>query len=154
MSRVTTRIVACLLPVVLSAQLPPEIQLDRYLLRAEQRMQEGKFLDALESLERILELQEQHGIEVPETFLFTYAEVSLRVGLYSQAIESVTRYLTLTGRKESITARPCYCSTAPRWRRRQHLRPPKRHRGGWKSQGGRRRRRGPQPKRRGRRPRP
>ena len=142
MNRVTTRIVAGLLPVLLSAQLPPEIQLDRYLLRAEQRMQEGNFLDAMESLERILDLQQQHGIEVPEAFQFTYAQVSLRVGLYDQAIESVTRYLTLTGGKGSITGRPCDCSPAPRRRRRQCLRPPKRHREGWKSQGGWRRRRG------------
>ena len=102
MSRVTTWITAgwlVALPVLLPAQLPPEIQLDRFLLRAEQQAAEGKFLDAMESLERILELQEQHGVEVPETFLFTYAEVSLRVGLYSQAIEFVTRYLTLTGRE-------------------------------------------------------
>ena len=102
MSRVTTWITTgwlVALPVLLPAQLPPEIQLDRYLLRAGQQATEGKFLDAMESLERILELQEQHGVELPETFLLTYAEVSLRVGLYSQAIESVTRYLTLTGRE-------------------------------------------------------
>ena len=102
MSRVTAWITTgwlVALPVLLPAQLPPEIQLDRYLLRAERQTKEGKFLDAMESLERILELQEQHGVEPPETFLFTYAEVSLRVGLYSQAIEFVTRYLTLTGRE-------------------------------------------------------
>ena len=102
MSRVTTWITTgwlVALPVLLPAQLPPEIQLDRYLLRAERQTTEGKFLDAMESLERILELQEQHGVELPETFLFTYAEVSLRIGLYSQAIEFVTRYLTLTGRE-------------------------------------------------------
>ena len=99
MNRVTTWTVAGLLPVLLPAQLPPEIQLDRYLLRAEQRMQEGNFLDAMESLERILDLQQQHGIEVPEAFPFTYAQVSLRLGRHSQAIESVTRYLTLTGRE-------------------------------------------------------
>ena len=102
MSRVTAWITTgwlVALPVLLPAQLPPEIQLDRYLLRAERQATEGRFLDAMESLERILELQEQHGVELPETFLFTYAEVSLRVGLYSQAIEFVTRYLTLTGRE-------------------------------------------------------
>ena len=102
MNRMTPWIVAGLvivLPALLSAQLPPEIQLDRYLLRAEQRMQERNFLDAMESLERILELEKQHGIEAPEAFPFTYAQVSLRLGLHSQAIESVTRYLTRTGRE-------------------------------------------------------
>ena len=101
MNRVATWITAgwlVALAVLLPAQLPPEIQLDRYLLRAEQQMEEGKLLDAMESLERILELQQEHGIEIPGAFLFTYAQVSLRVGLYSQAIEAVTRYLTLTGR--------------------------------------------------------
>ena len=54
---------------------------------------------AKESLDRILELQEQHDIEVPSEFSVLYARVALGLGLHAEAIESATRYLTLEGRE-------------------------------------------------------
>ena len=80
-------------------QLSAEIQADRYLLRAERKIEEQNFVVAKESLDRILELQEQHDIEVPSEFSVMYARVSLRLGLHAEAIESATRYLTLEGRE-------------------------------------------------------
>ena len=49
-------------------------------------------------MDGILELQEQHDLELPEPFTFRYAEVLERLGIYDEAIEFVTEYLTLTGR--------------------------------------------------------
>lgn len=101
MNRAATWIIAgwlVALPTSLPAQLPPEIQVDRYLLRAEQQVGERDFIGAKESLDRVLDLQREHDIEVPEEFFLMYTQASLRIGLHSQAIESVTRYLTLTGR--------------------------------------------------------
>ena len=89
-----------LLPAVVTAavQLPPEIQADRYLLQAERAIQEQDFQSAKTAMDAILELQAQHALELPEQFSFRYAEVLGRLGLYDEAIEFVTEYLTMAGR--------------------------------------------------------
>ena len=79
-------------------QLPPDMQADRYLLQAEEQIERRNFAAAKQSLDRILALQDQHGLELPQEFFFRYAEVVERLGLYDEAIESVTKYLTLAGR--------------------------------------------------------
>ena len=88
-----------LLPVGFTAmQLPPEIQADRHLVRADRAIDEQDFLGAKAAMDAILELQAQHGLELPEQFSFRYAEVLERLGLYDEAIDHVTEYLTLAGR--------------------------------------------------------
>ena len=79
-------------------QLPPDMQADRYLLQAEEQIERRNYAAAKQSLDRILALQDQHGLELPQEFFFRYAEVVERLGLYDEAIESVTKYLTLAGR--------------------------------------------------------
>ena len=79
-------------------QLPPEIQADRYLVRAERQIEEQDYVGAKESLEQILALQNQHGLEVPEEFHLHYAEVLARLELHDEAIASAMKYLTLAGR--------------------------------------------------------
>ena len=88
-----------LLPgMVTAVQLPPEIQADRHLVRAERAIDEQDFLGAKTAMDAILELQAQHDLELPEPFPFRYAEVLERLGLYDEAIEHVTQYLTVAGR--------------------------------------------------------
>ena len=84
--------------VAWALQLPPEIQANRYLVEAEKEIQEQDFAGAKEAMDRILEMQEQHGLAIPEQFFFRYAKVLERLELYDEAIETVTRYLTLAGR--------------------------------------------------------
>ena len=79
-------------------QLPPEIQADRYLVQAEEQIEKQDFGAAKQAMDRILELQKQHDLEMPKAFFFRYAQVSEGAGLYDEAIEFVTRYLTLAGR--------------------------------------------------------
>ena len=87
------------LPVAAWAmQLPPEIEADRYLLQAESAIQEQDFEGAKTTMDRILELQAEHDLELPEQFAFRYAQVLERLGLYDEAIETVTHYLTQVGR--------------------------------------------------------
>ena len=81
-----------------AAQLTPEIQADRYLMQAEDRIQKQDFAGAKAALDRILELEAEHGLTIPEAFHFRHAEVAQRVGQHEEAIESVTRYLTVAGR--------------------------------------------------------
>ena len=88
-----------LMPAVAAAlQLPPDIQADRYLVRAQRQIEEQDFAGAKQSMEQILELQSQHGLEIPEEFYYRYAEVLDRLGLHDEAIEYATKYLTLAGR--------------------------------------------------------
>ena len=88
-----------LLPTVVAAlQLPPDIQADRHLVRAQRQIEEQDYAGAKQSMDRILELQSPHGLQIPEEFFFRYAEVLRRLDLYDEAIETATKYLTLTGR--------------------------------------------------------
>ena len=80
------------------AQLPPEIEADRFLLQLETAIQEQDFQGAKTTIDRILELQAEHDLELPEQFSFQYAQVLERLGLYDEAMETVTRYLTRVGR--------------------------------------------------------
>ena len=87
-----------LVPAVAAAmQLPPEIQADRYLLEAEKQIQAQDFESAKEAMDRILALEAQHGLELPEEFFFRYAEVSDRLGLSGTVVDFLTKYLTLAG---------------------------------------------------------
>ena len=88
-----------LLPAVVAAlQLPPDIQADRYLVEAEKQIQEQEYEGAKAAMDRILALQAQHGLEIPEEFFYRYAEVLDRLELHDEAIEFATKYLTLAGR--------------------------------------------------------
>ena len=85
-------------PATAPAQLPPEIEADRFLLQVETAIQEQLFQGAKTTIDRILELQAEHDLELPEQFSFQYAQVLERLGLYDEAMETVTRYLTRVGR--------------------------------------------------------
>ena len=88
-----------LMPAVAAAmQLPPDIQADRYLLRAQRQIEEQDFAGAKQSLDQILGLEAQYGLQLPALFFFRYAEILDRLELHDEAIESVTKYLTLAGR--------------------------------------------------------
>ena len=79
-------------------QLPPDMEADRFLLLAESAIEEQDFARAKTAMDRILELQAEHDLELPEQFPFRYAQVLDRLGLYDEARESATRYLTQVGR--------------------------------------------------------
>ena len=81
-----------------AAQLPPEIEMDRFLLQAEQAVKSGDTSAARAAMRRIVALQEEHGIEpAPEDHL-RFATVWDAVGDHEQVLESVGRYLELRGR--------------------------------------------------------
>ena len=51
--------------VTAAAQLPPEIQVDRYLLRADRLMEAKDPQGALELMGKIVALQKEHGLTFP-----------------------------------------------------------------------------------------
>ena len=87
-----------LIPGSSAGQLPPEIELDRFLLQAEQAVEDDDDGAAWIAMGKILALQEEHGLEpVPEDH-FRYAKVWDRVEDHQRALESLGRYLELRGR--------------------------------------------------------
>ena len=82
-----------------SAELPPEIQVDRLLVQAEREMESGEPRSAVRTFERILGICEEHGLPVLAEFWFQQAGVLNSVGQHEQAIQASTRYLEETGRK-------------------------------------------------------
>ena len=82
-----------------AAQLPPEIELDRFLLQAEQAVQKQDLVTAQTAMERIVALQEEHGLEPSAEDHFRYAKVWQAAGDSRRAQEAVTKYLQLLGKE-------------------------------------------------------
>ena len=81
-----------------AAELPPEIQADRYLVRAERQIQAGDAAAAVATLDKILALQKDHGLGIPAAFWFKHAQASLDAKQFEKAATSATRYLGEAGR--------------------------------------------------------
>ena len=93
--------ILCLLGsfTVVSAQLPPEIRVDAYLLQAEQSIQDGDHNRARDAMQNIHNLQEQHGLDLSDEFHFRYAKAADVLDMPDQALESVVKYLAVSGRE-------------------------------------------------------
>ena len=83
-----------LIPVMLglvtaAAQLPPEIMADRYLVRVERLMADKNHKAALEMMDKIIELQKEHNLTVPDEFHFKYAQIAISAGAVKAALDSV-----------------------------------------------------------------
>ena len=84
---------------VAAAQLPPEVMVDRYLLRAERLMAGNDHEAALDMMDKIIALQREHDLTLPEAFHFKYAQAAFSAGLIPAALASVNRYLATAGRE-------------------------------------------------------
>ena len=84
--------------VVGGAELPPEIEVDRLLVRAERQAQEGGHGAALATLNEVLALVEEQGLAAPDAFWFRHAQAASAAGAHAEAVESARRYLTTAGR--------------------------------------------------------
>ena len=83
-------------------ELPPEIQMDRYMVQVDREIGGEQYAAVLRTLDRILELQGAHGLELPESFWMKRAEVALGAEEYLEAIASATRYLEVAGREGGL----------------------------------------------------
>ena len=97
---ITSVVVSVLLGgfTVAAAQLPPEIMVDRHLVRAERLMAEEDYGAALEAMDQIVALQGEHNLTLPDAFHFKYAQVAFSAGSIKVALESVNQYLAEAGR--------------------------------------------------------
>ena len=93
-------------PVAAAGQdLPPEIQIDLYLVRADRHIQSQEWVAALEALDVVFALQEANGMETPAALRYQHAQLALDAGYPQTAVNSLTRYLVATGQQgEHYTA--------------------------------------------------
>ena len=82
-----------------SAELPPEMMVDKYLIHAEQLHTANDYGAAFDVMQKIVALQKAHSLTVSDDFHFKYAQVALSADSMRIALESVTRYLSATGKE-------------------------------------------------------
>lgn len=88
--------------MVAVAQLPPEIMVDRHLLRAERLMEDKDPKGAFDTMNKILALQEEHGLTLPEDFRIKYAQAALSAGRFQEVISAINTYLLEAGRESKF----------------------------------------------------
>ena len=103
--------VACLPARQVAAELPPEIMADKYLIHAEQLHAAKDYAGAFEVMEKIIALQKEHNLKLPDEFHFKYARVALSADSTRIALDSVSKYLSATGKEGKRGS-----STTKRWR--------------------------------------
>ena len=98
--RVAVVLVSMLVAVpAAGAELPPEILMDRLLLRAQSHIEAGSPAEALQVMGQALALKEEHGIELPERFHFDYGKAALAARQPESAIDHLNQYLIAAGRQ-------------------------------------------------------
>ena len=80
-------------------QLPPEILVDRHLVRVERLLAAGNHAEAHAVMQEIVALQEEHAVTLPDDFAFRSARVAFGAGLTETAIGSLNEYLLTAGRE-------------------------------------------------------
>ena len=81
-----------------TVELPPEIQVDLNLRKAEQAVREGDAATASEAMQRLVSLQAEHGLQPTPEDLWRYAE-AWAAGEPTRARAAAVRYLQLHGRE-------------------------------------------------------
>ncbi len=95
MRKVTSFIIALLgLFAVASAQLPPEVIADKYLVQAEQLLEKKDYIAALNMMDKSLALQKEHNLTLLDEFYFKYAQIAFSIGSMQAALDAVSKYLS------------------------------------------------------------
>ena len=81
-----------------AAELPPEILADRYIMEAEQRQADQDYDGAFRMMQKIVALQKEYNMKLPDDFHFKYAKVAFTADSLKIAYEAVNRYLSATGK--------------------------------------------------------
>ena len=81
-----------------SAELPPKVLADKYLMQAEQLLEKKEYDGALNFVDKIIALQREHGFALRDEFHFKRAKIAYAAGMIPTSIEAVSAYLS-TGRE-------------------------------------------------------
>ena len=69
------------------------------MVQVDRQIANGQYVAALRALDRVLELHEEHGVELPDSYWMKRVEGGLGAEYYLEAIASATRYVELAGRE-------------------------------------------------------
>ena len=86
-------------PGTRTVQLPPEILVDRQLVRVERLLADGDPAAALEAMNEALALQQQYDLVLPDGFRFQYAQAAYSAGRTETTIAALNEYLVAAGRE-------------------------------------------------------
>ena len=84
---------------VASAQLPPEIMVDKYQQRVEQFIGDEDYVNAFKEMKKIVALQKEHNLTSPDAFLFKYAQIAMKAGESRTTLDAVKKYLATAGKE-------------------------------------------------------
>lgn len=93
MKKLVGLLVVLLFACNIAYALPPEVELDRLLLKAKTSLDAGQFESALDSLRSAAAL----GVPLPENFLFHFARAQEGAERWEQASAAYEKYLEKTG---------------------------------------------------------
>lgn len=82
-----------------AAQLPPEIMSDKLLHQAEQLVRDQDYQGARRAMEKLLALEEEHGLGTEPEDLFRRSQVWYSLGDFERVQEVLVQYLQLRGRE-------------------------------------------------------
>ena len=80
-------------------ELPPEILIDRHLVRVDRLLARDDHRSAHDVMNEVLALQREHEVALPAEFPFKYAQVAFAAGLPEIAVASLNDYLLAAGRE-------------------------------------------------------
>ena len=80
------------------AGLPPEILVDRHLVRVERLLADEDYRAAQDMMTQIIALQRDYDVALPAEFPFKFAQVAFAAGRAETALEHVNEYLLAAGR--------------------------------------------------------
>ena len=81
-----------------AGRLPPEIQMDLNLRKAEQAARDGDAATAREAMGRVAAVQAEHGLEPAQGDHYRHAQAWAAAGERQRAVEAAVRYLQAEGR--------------------------------------------------------
>ena len=83
-----------------TVQLPPDILLDRHIVRAERLLLEGNAAAAQSALDDAMALVDEHDeLLLPNAFHYHFARVALDLRMHEAAVASLNEYLLAAGRE-------------------------------------------------------
>ena len=85
-------------PASRPGELPPEILIDRRLVRVDRLLARDDHRAAHDVMNEIVALQREHALALPPEFSFKYAQVAFAAGLAETAVASLNEYLLTAGR--------------------------------------------------------
>ena len=84
---------------VVRAGFPPEILADKLLIKAERLRAMEDYAAAFEVMQKIIALQKEHNLQLPDEFHFKYARIAFFADSMQIALEAVSKYLSITGKE-------------------------------------------------------